>query len=96
VAEYTAIIAVLRWIRDEHSADPVVRVYSDADVPVQQLRGNYTVRQAHLVPLHQEARDLLDGFSESHVSYQSAAKSSELSRADTLAKETTREDFDEH
>lgn len=62
VAEYRALIAGLE------AAAPfgarVVRVRADSELVVRQLEGRYRVRQAHLRPLYESARRLLDAYDE--------------------------------
>jgi ribonuclease HI len=57
VAEYKALIAGLR------AAEPfdaqVLDVRADSMLVIQQLKGAWKVKQAHLRPLHAEARELL-------------------------------------
>jgi probable phosphoglycerate mutase len=54
VAEYRALLAALEWARaHEHSA---VHIRSDSLLLVQQMLGNYKVKNAGLQPLHAKAR----------------------------------------
>lgn len=56
VAEYRALIAALEWAkRREHQA---LHVRSDSLLLVQQMLGNYKVKNAGLQPLHARARML--------------------------------------
>ena len=61
VAEYTAVIKALQAALDLGAAS--VEVVSDSELLVRQLNGRYAVRSDQLVPLHEEARRLLDRFS---------------------------------
>ncbi len=56
VAEYRGLIAALEWARDHGHRS--VRVRSDSLLLVQQMLGNYKVRNAGLAPLHAAARQL--------------------------------------
>lgn len=56
-AEYDALIAGLKAI--VRLAIPAVRVVSDSDLMVQQLKGTYRVRSARLADLFAEARTLM-------------------------------------
>jgi ribonuclease HI len=40
-----------------------LEVYSDSELLVKQLAGDYAVKAEHLRPLHDEAKALLQGFS---------------------------------
>ena len=54
VAEYRGLIAALEWAKS-HGARSL-RVRSDSLLLVQQMLGNYKVKNAGLQPLHAEAR----------------------------------------
>jgi ribonuclease HI len=60
VAEYRALIAGL------HAAVPyearIVHVRADSMLVIRQLQGSWRVKQAHLRPLHDEARGLLAAY----------------------------------
>jgi len=57
VAEYTGLLAALRWCQTHGLTD--VHVRSDSLLLVQQMRGVYKVRNAGLKPLHGQARLLV-------------------------------------
>ena len=61
-AEYQALIAGLEKARDLGAR--FVSVRADSKLVIEQLAGRWRVKQAHLKPLHQEARALLAGFEE--------------------------------
>jgi ribonuclease HI len=54
VAEYRALIAALEWARAHGIHEVLVR--SDSLLLVQQMQGNYKVKNAGLQPLHAKAR----------------------------------------
>ncbi len=56
VAEYRGLLAALRWALAHHAARLHVR--SDSLLLVQQMLGNYKVKNAGLQPLHAEATRL--------------------------------------
>ncbi len=56
VAEYRGLLAALEWGRAHGSAD--VHVRSDSLLLVQQMLGNFKVKNAGLQPLHARARQL--------------------------------------
>ena len=60
VAEYRALIAGLEAAAPFRAAR--VRVRADSMLVVQQLRGEWRVRQSHLRPLYDEARALLRAY----------------------------------
>lgn len=57
VAEYNGLLAALRWAV-EHS-HRVVRIKADSELLVKQMRGEYRVKNAGLLPLYSEARTLV-------------------------------------
>jgi probable phosphoglycerate mutase len=59
VAEYRALIAALEWAA-RHDRDQL-HVRSDSLLLVQQMLGNYKVKNAGLLPLHATARVLAHG-----------------------------------
>ena len=67
VAEYQALIHALRWAR-AHGAR-TVRVFSDSELVVRQVNGQYRVKHPDMVPLHREATRLLREFASATVSH---------------------------
>lgn len=60
VAEYRGLIAGLKLAHDHGVRQ--IRVYMDSELVVDQVNGRSKVKQAHLVPLHEEACGLLERF----------------------------------
>ena len=56
VAEYNGLLAALRWAIGNGVGRLHVR--SDSELLVKQMRGEYRVKNAGLLPLYQEAREL--------------------------------------
>jgi ribonuclease HI len=65
VAEYMGLILGLK--RAKAMGIKSLDVYSDSELLVKQLAGDYAVKAEHLRPLHDEARSLLRAFSEIEV-----------------------------
>src|SRR6266508_2058530 len=61
VAEYMGLILGLK--RAKAMGIKELEVFSDSELLVKQLAGEYQVKADHLRPLHDEARSLLQGFS---------------------------------
>ena len=57
VAEYSGLLAALRWAAD-HRASPFL-VRSDSELLVKQMSGEYRVKSPALLPLYEEARSLM-------------------------------------
>jgi phosphoribosylglycinamide formyltransferase-1 len=60
VAEYTAIIKALEAARQLGAKDAVI--YSDSELLVRQLGGQYKVKSENIAPLFQQAKELLGEF----------------------------------
>jgi probable phosphoglycerate mutase len=56
VAEYRGLLAALQWALDHGHTH--LHVKADSLLIVEQMRGNYRVKNEGLIPLHQEARRL--------------------------------------
>jgi ribonuclease HI len=67
VAEYQALIHALKYALD-HGATRV-EVFSDSELVVRQIGGQYRVKHADMIPLHGKARGLLSRFQEARVSH---------------------------
>jgi len=53
-AEYAALLALLEYVRDAGAAS--LRIFSDSELLVRQMRGEYRVRHPGLQILHGAAR----------------------------------------
>jgi ribonuclease HI len=67
VAEYRAVIEGLKAARGIGARRVVLR--ADSQLVIRQLEGRYRVKQAHLRPLFEEARALLDEFPEVELTH---------------------------
>jgi ribonuclease HI len=56
IAEYNGLLAALRWAQEHGVARLHVR--SDSELLVKQMRGEYRVKNAGLLPLYEEAKAL--------------------------------------
>jgi ribonuclease HI len=57
VAEYSGLLAALRWAVEHGARQLLVR--SDSELLVKQMRGEYRVKNPGLQPLYEEARGLV-------------------------------------
>jgi ribonuclease HI len=57
VAEYSGLLAALQWAADHNEKD--VRIRSDSELLVKQMRGEYKIKHPGLQPLAARARLLL-------------------------------------
>ena len=64
VAEYTALIRALKHLNKLPKAKTAdINVYSDSELLVKQLNGDYRIKSKNLIPLAIEARKLLKAYS---------------------------------
>lgn len=57
VAEYRGLLAALTWAVDHGHTH--VHIKADSQLLVEQMKGNYRVKNAGLIPLHGEAKTLV-------------------------------------
>lgn len=81
VAEYKALIRGLEEARARGCE--VIEAYSDSELLVRQLKGQYRVHAQHLQPLYRRAQALLDLFKAAQVQHIPRTRNR---RADELAK----------
>ena len=67
VAEYNGLIAALQWAVD-HRLD-VLQVKGDSKLLIEQMNGNYRVKNEGLIPLHQKARTLVSKIGHVHFEH---------------------------
>ena len=79
VAEYTALVAALKSARDLHLTH--LTIFSDSELMVKQIGGQYQVKNADLKPLYDEAKGLIRQFAAvtlSHVRREGNKRADEL------------------
>ena len=57
IAEYSGLLAALRWAIENGISE--LHILADSDLLVKQMRGEYRVKSPGLQPLHEEARSLV-------------------------------------
>lgn len=62
VAEYSGIIAVLKWLLENNLSKENITLKSDSQLCICQLQGHYRVRSPRIFPLYQEVVRLLRKF----------------------------------
>jgi len=78
VAEYQALIHALRYAL-AHGASRV-DVFSDSELVVRQVNGQYRVKHPDMLPLHSQARGLLGRFEAATVSHVRRAQNKDADR----------------
>ena len=61
VAEYTALIRSLEWLKANHP-DEELQIYSDSRLVVSQLNRDFKVKAERIIPLYRRAVELLRSF----------------------------------
>jgi ribonuclease HI len=67
VAEYQALLQALRFAALRGAKR--VRIYSDSELVVRQVNGQYKVKHPDMQALHAEARALLGGFHDAQIAH---------------------------
>ena len=82
VAEYTAAIRALEWLRSR-AYDGLVLLIGDSQLVIRQMRGEYEVRASHLRAYHERLVQLAGQFTEVRFVW---VRREENDRADALSK----------
>jgi ribonuclease HI len=67
VAEYQALVHALEWALRRGAQ--AVRVFSDSELVVKQMNGQYKVKHPAMIPLHRKASELLRRFSSASIAH---------------------------
>jgi len=78
VAEYQALLQALRYAQ-AHGAERI-HVFSDSELVVRQVNGEYKVKHPDMRALHGEADALLRGFREATITHVPRAKNKDADR----------------
>lgn len=78
VAEYQALVQALRYAHTRGATR--VRVFSDSELVVRQLSGEYKVKHPDMKALHSEASSLLRGFREAEIAHVPRERNKEADR----------------
>jgi len=82
VAEYRALLLGIQLAKDLGADE--VELVADSMLTVEQVRGNWKVKQEHLRPLREQVLDALDGFPSWRIRH---VKRGDNERADELLNE---------
>jgi ribonuclease HI len=83
VAEYQALLHALRHALARGAAR--VRIFSDSELVVRQVAGQYKVKHPDMIPLHQEARSLMRRFERATLDHVRREQNREADRLVNLA-----------
>ncbi len=67
IAEYTALINALEDAKNRRAAG--VKIFSDSELMVRQLKGEYKVKNEGIAPLFQKCNELLNGFAQRQIEH---------------------------
>lgn len=90
VAEYRGLLAALDYALRHHHTK--VKVFSDSELLVRQVRGTYKVKSPDLKPLHAKAREMIDQLGEFSVEHVPREKNQEADRLVNQALDGTEAD----
>ena len=83
VAEYQALLHALKWAAARGVRR--LRVFSDSELVVKQISGEYRVKHPDMIPLHREACGLLSRFAEAPVRHVRRAQNKDADRLANVA-----------
>jgi ribonuclease HI len=78
VAEYQALLHALRWALGRGARR--VRVFSDSELVVRQMNGEYRVKHPDMIPLHGEAASLMRRFEKASLEHVPRERNREADR----------------
>jgi len=85
VAEYSALIRALEWLRKhEMQASPII-VRGDSRLIINQMSGLFKVKAKRILELHQRASKLLSEFKDLHLEWVDRSRNSEADRLSRFA-----------
>lgn len=87
VAEYSGIIAALKWLLENNLQNEEIVIRSDSQLCIFQLLGHYKVRAARIIPLYQEATNLLTNFNHIELEWVRREENEEADELSRKAKE---------
>mgnify|MGYP002760413297 FL=1 len=91
-AEYQAVIKGLEWIRQDYDLSSVsIDIHTDSQLLINQVRGDYSTNEPHLVEQRNTLQDLVSECDECQFKHVSESDENLVGRADTLASEATQQ-----
>jgi ribonuclease HI len=85
VAEYSALIHVLEWLRkNELQASPII-VRGDSRLIINQMKGVFKVKASRILELHERASELLTEFKNLRLEWVDRSRNSEADRLSRFA-----------
>ena len=88
VAEYTALIKALEWLKVQPERNQPVKVMSDSQLVVNQLNGKFKIKAPRIIPLYKRALALKRSFDSLEISWVPREENRE---ADSLTNRAYRE-----
>jgi ribonuclease HI len=70
VAEWTALKIALIWLQDNYSpTNTTVQILMDSNLVIQQIQGNWKVKEPHLKPIYIECKSITDMYPRSEFNH---------------------------
>ena len=88
MAEYTALIKALEWLKAQPERNQPVKVMSDSQLVVNQLNGKFKIKAPRIIPLYNRALALKRSFDSLEISWVPRGENRE---ADSLTNRAYRE-----
>jgi ribonuclease HI len=85
VAEYSALIRGLRWLKDHDMLNLPIVVRGDSSLVINQLKGTFKVKAIRLIELYEEARKLLREFTHLRLEWIDRSQNKEADLLSRLA-----------
>jgi ribonuclease HI len=85
VAEYSALIRGLRWLKENGYSSSNVLVKGDSRLVVNQLRGDFKVKAPRIVTLFHQAKELISSFKNFQIQWIERSENSEADLQSRIA-----------
>jgi ribonuclease HI len=91
-AEYRAVIQGLQYIQQNYDLPDVsIDIHTDSQLLINQVRGDYSTNEPHLLEQRDTLQDLVSECDECQFKHVSESDENLVGRADTLASEATQQ-----
>jgi ribonuclease HI len=85
VAEYSALIKGLEWLRNHDFLESPIVVQGDSSLVVNQIKGKFKVKALRIIELYRRAKSLLDEFGNIRVEWVNRSQNKEADLLSRLA-----------
>jgi ribonuclease HI len=85
VAEYSAAIRALEWLKENGLQDSPAVLVGDSRLIINQLKGTFKVKAKRIIELHKQASQMLESFTKMRLLWVERARNSEADRLSRFA-----------